>query len=875
VSALVFELAQWLLDFAAVATVLLAAVLAARRFIRSEAHRMALAWSAWLALAGLAIVTGLPEWPRIYVLASGGTRVATRFDGGEGIWMLSETLPPAEPASAEVEPMLEPAAARFQADGALHWQSIIVLAWVGTAGMSCLWIGLGILQTWRLLWRCTRAPEWIAAELAKLVGKRRRAPGLLVSQTLASAAAVGAIRPRILLPHTVEAESCAATVRAALAHEWAHIRHGDLWLLAIERLLFVLLAWHPLFWWLRREVRMDQELLADAAAAGEHPVEYAEALLEWAKTASRPPLGLAALSFWGSSPLWESPHTLSRRVTMLLDPKRPTTGLAKRAVNLALFTGLLAVAGGLSLVTLRPLTADDEPQTTIASEYQVKVYELRRGDAVASAEMLRGLFGAGSGATRALRISADARTNSIVATGMVDDLEAIRGILEKLEAGQAQTSQPLARAAKPPATAPQILLKCIMFEADESEVAVLLPEINSSPQPSPELAVVVQADDQWQEGLKKLELSRGTRTLHRPQLITLNGQPAEISIESLADETGKARSKPIGLTLKLTPEVLPKQPEGPVLRLAVEGKQTGLAQTHEQTSEGETKTEERVVLREFRTQVTPQLGKTAIVVDRNRRHPKALVLAIEAQFVQAGQVQAGQVQAGQVQAGQVQTGQVQAGQVQAGQAPAKTRVQETRGGEAEPLESIQQRLIELSQRRAQQLEADAKHRQELLHLRYEIDKLLGDNQQRQASQGQNQLSRGSAYAANPQAANSAVAQEYELARRNLEQQAEQAAANAKTAESVERQTRIRLMELDRSDAELNLEAARVELAKLEEARRKSPADVSSSQLALAKLAVRRAELQVEKINVQLEGLRREAAAKESVDTTRPSAAPRH
>jgi hypothetical protein len=346
----------------------------------------------------------------------------------------------------------------------------------------------------------------------------------------------------------------------------------------------------------------------------------------------------------------------------------------------------------------------------------------------------------------------------------------------------------------------------------------------------------------------------------------LNGQPAEISIESLADETGKARSKPIGLTLKLTPEVLPKQTAGPVLRLAVEGKQTGPAQINEQALQGETKTEERFVLREFRTQVTPQLGKTSIVVDRNRRHPKALVLAIEAVLVQAGQAQAGQVQAGQAQTGQAQTGQAQTGQAQTGQAqtgqaqtgqaqtgqaPAKTRVQETRGSEAEPLESIQQRLIELSQRRAQQLEADDKHRQELLHLRYEIDKLLG-----QASQGQNQPYRVPSYPATGQAANSAAAREQELVRRSLEQQAEQAAANAK---AVERQTRIRLMELDRSDAELTLEAARVELAKLEEIHQKNPASVSSSQLALAKLAVRRAELQVEKINLQLEGVKREAA----------------
>ena len=58
------------------------------------------------------------------------------------------------------------------------------------------------------------------------------------------------------------------TLRAVLLHEWAHIRHRDLWLLALGRCLLVVLFAHPLFWWLRRTIRSDQELLADAVAAG-------------------------------------------------------------------------------------------------------------------------------------------------------------------------------------------------------------------------------------------------------------------------------------------------------------------------------------------------------------------------------------------------------------------------------------------------------------------------------------------------------------------------------------------------------------------------------------------------------------------------------
>ena len=85
-------------------------------------------------------------------------------------------------------------------------------------------------------------------------------------------------------------------IEAALANEWAHIRNGDLWLLAAARLMLPLLFAHPLYAWLRRRIRDDQEALADAAAAeGRGRIAYAEALLCWSRTAGEqaPPLVVA------------------------------------------------------------------------------------------------------------------------------------------------------------------------------------------------------------------------------------------------------------------------------------------------------------------------------------------------------------------------------------------------------------------------------------------------------------------------------------------------------------------------------------------------------------------------------------------------------
>ena len=82
-----------------------------------------------------------------------------------------------------------------------------------------------------------------------------------------SPAALGLLRPKIVLPTAFAEEASPQALHAVLTHEWAHVRNGDLWLLGISRLLLVVLFAHPLFWWLRLRIRHDQETVADASVA--------------------------------------------------------------------------------------------------------------------------------------------------------------------------------------------------------------------------------------------------------------------------------------------------------------------------------------------------------------------------------------------------------------------------------------------------------------------------------------------------------------------------------------------------------------------------------------------------------------------------------
>lgn len=359
---------SWLIDFACLSTVLLAAAVIMRLLLQDPGGRVMLAWGTWLAIGLGAVLIAAPVWPR-YGLAplypkqpvvAVGIAPETDFQLVEPL-IISE-LPDAVPSPADEEPVelfsgtsLVPADSRQRIGAQPWWPRLLVSAWLASAAASVAWIFAGFAQAWLLLKRSRCAPQWIGNELSDVAGIAGSLAEVRVSPDLSSAVALGALKPRILLPQASAVESNAKAVRAALAHEWAHIRHGDLWLLAIERLLLPLLAAHPLFWWLRWSTRLDQELLADAAAAGEQPVEYAEALVAWAKAPAGFHRGLAALA------MWERPSNLSRRVQMILSNKQATSFWAWQLCGGLLACGIIFASAGLSTVSVRALEGDEEP----------------------------------------------------------------------------------------------------------------------------------------------------------------------------------------------------------------------------------------------------------------------------------------------------------------------------------------------------------------------------------------------------------------------------------------------------------------------------------------------------------------------------------
>lgn len=331
--------AYWLVDVYAMATVILAAALIILWRIRQPARRLAVA--RWTLLVLLCV-------PPLALLTKSKNAVSTVPD--------LELAEPAEVCYCDVS-------------GAAAGGRMPTLAtiYITCSGLVVAWLALGALASARLGMRTAEAPASLRTLLQRVVADRSPYPRLRVGG-VTQPVALGLLRPTIVLPEWFVETEPAARVEAALAHEWAHLRRGDLWTLAASRLLFVLLFSHPLFYVLRGRLRADQEAIADAEAAGRSgKLAYAEALVGWARRTSSRPFG-SSLGLLGRSSL------LRKRVALLLDsgfrvesacPRGWTVAVRASAAALVIGLSVLASTGvaRTALSALVPITRPPVPHT--------------------------------------------------------------------------------------------------------------------------------------------------------------------------------------------------------------------------------------------------------------------------------------------------------------------------------------------------------------------------------------------------------------------------------------------------------------------------------------------------------------------------------
>lgn len=178
--------------------------------------------------------------------------------------------------------------------GLLHRSSPwLAGAWLAGAGLMALRFGLTVLWLHYSFERHCRAAS---AELEARFQRLRNHFGLPESIQLRlspgadTPMVLGWWRPVVLLPVAALLHLTPESLEAVLAHELAHLRRRDPLVNLFQCIAEALLFFHPLAWWLSREIRDLREQCCDdeAVALMRDPLPLAEGLAALAQLSHRP-----------------------------------------------------------------------------------------------------------------------------------------------------------------------------------------------------------------------------------------------------------------------------------------------------------------------------------------------------------------------------------------------------------------------------------------------------------------------------------------------------------------------------------------------------------------------------------------------------------
>ncbi len=393
---LISSTALWLADFGLLSAVLLTLALVTLVFVNQPAGRLAITKSTLLALFLLAALCTLPGWSLMHLLSPQQRPNGSPVPASTIALDTSTPQAPAfnselpSPTSPSPNASVTPPAPSFEWRD-LPWLTLAVSVYATGSACVVVWLCLGALAAHRLVRAAQPAPDQLVAlleaitasdapvchwlrqsytslrrkTLAEPVAPMPERAQLLASPNIDVPVALGVFCPTILLPRAfIESQSAIRTeftrrggqseIQSVLAHEAAHLRNHDLHWLAVSRVLLVLLWPQPLYWLLRRRMRLDQETLADAAAA-EHTSRqhYAEQLVTWARNMTPRP----AVRLSSAVGLWEGPSQLRQRIALLIDEHITILKSCSRTWRIVVTTMTIMAALLLSLVTLAPQSA--------------------------------------------------------------------------------------------------------------------------------------------------------------------------------------------------------------------------------------------------------------------------------------------------------------------------------------------------------------------------------------------------------------------------------------------------------------------------------------------------------------------------------------
>ncbi len=163
----------------------------------------------------------------------------------------------------------------------------IVGIWVCVASSMLIW--MSICQR-RVSLLCSRSLPVLNDNLVTPMLRisrilNMRPPSAYFSEEVESPFVCGVFKPKLILPTSMLTEFSSEEVKAALTHELAHLKEGDVRWNLLARLSCVFLWFQPLMWSLWKRIESSEEAVCDQAAIemGCAPTTYANFLLTLAE----------------------------------------------------------------------------------------------------------------------------------------------------------------------------------------------------------------------------------------------------------------------------------------------------------------------------------------------------------------------------------------------------------------------------------------------------------------------------------------------------------------------------------------------------------------------------------------------------------------
>ena len=188
-----------------------------------------------------------------------------------------------------------------------------------------------------------RLPHWSRVSVP---GRRTR---VILSNDVRAAAVLGSGAPVIALAPTLIGQLSVADLDRVLIHEWAHVQRRDDLAQLAQRILRIVVGWHPATWWLEQQLDFEREAACDeiAVSVTGSAKGYATCL---ATLAALPDARLRSVAVLAAA----SPCRLRRRIERILAAPRLAAAHPWRAITVGGGAGLLActlVVGNMQFVT--------------------------------------------------------------------------------------------------------------------------------------------------------------------------------------------------------------------------------------------------------------------------------------------------------------------------------------------------------------------------------------------------------------------------------------------------------------------------------------------------------------------------------------------